>query len=189
MQSLEMMADVFSMRMSFNTELAVFYVFFKLMVIAATFTQWLYLCIIFGPEYQLYGVNVVTASLYQSWPMPTDVLFPKMAKCEFTYVGSAGDVTVASLLCDVPVNHIIQWTFFFFWIWMPLTTMLNVCSFFFVFFMWLCDKSGISHIKFADWLLLRFVEINLNASEYVSFVKILTEMYSKIHLTARNVSE
>lgn len=72
------------------------------------------------------------------WPNPMDVLFPKMAKCEWARYGFGGDIEVKSAQCQLPMNNLTQYSFFLFWWWSLIVFILNFVSFARLLVLWVC---------------------------------------------------
>lgn len=114
----------------FNDGFAWYYLACKILATLSPFCQWYYLCGFLGHRYKYYGLDVVSHFLDESapWPDPMDVIFPKMAKCEWNRYGFGGDIEIKSAHCQLPMNNITQWSFFVYWFWIAVVLVVNILS-------------------------------------------------------------
>lgn len=115
----------------FNHGFATHYIICKCMSIASPVVQLWYLGGFVGHHFYSYGWNVLLNFLDPSdpWPNPMDVLFPKLAKCEWLKYGFSGDREIQSAQCQLPMNNINQWSFFVYWWWLIMLIVINLISF------------------------------------------------------------
>ncbi|OXA44981.1 Innexin inx2 [Folsomia candida] len=116
----------------FNDSFAVYYFFCKIFATLTPVAEYFYLSGIIGLPYRYYGVSVFAHFFDDSapWPNPMDVLFPKMAKCNWIQYGFGGDPEIKSAQCQLPMNNLTQWSFFVFWWWLAFTFVVNLLSLF-----------------------------------------------------------
>ncbi|KAJ6639242.1 Innexin inx2 [Pseudolycoriella hygida] len=113
-----------------NESFSWFYVFCKTLATFTPVAQWYLLCGFIGKRFRLYGYDVLNFFMEDSdpWPNPMDILFPKMAKCEWSRYGYSGDLEIKSAQCQMPMNNITQWSFFIYWCWLVVIFAANVLS-------------------------------------------------------------
>lgn len=175
METLEEVADVFRFIQGKNVKLAVLFVGFKLACIVAVALQFIIVCGAIGSQFLTYGFDVTLAMMSNVWPKPQDVLFPKMAKCEYTYFEAGGDERSIQFLCTVRINRISEWTFCILWFWLIISFVVSIVSVLQVLISWRCTKSKDIDVSFSDFVLIRFIEMNLNHVEYVTLLCLLKE--------------
>ncbi|XP_021953351.2 innexin shaking-B [Folsomia candida] len=126
----EIRVKFFLESVGFNDTFGIYYIFCKLFATLTPVGEYVYLCGVIGPRYRYFGVQVFAHFLDETapWPNPMDVLFPKMAKCNWIVYGFGGDSEVKSAICQLPMNNLTQWTFFVFWWWMAFTFVVNILS-------------------------------------------------------------
>ncbi|KAG4068298.1 hypothetical protein HA402_007818 [Bradysia odoriphaga] len=119
-----------------NESFAWFYVGCKIFGALSPLGQWYYLCGFIGRRFKYYGYEVISHFMDETdpWPNPMDVLFPKMAKCEWSRYGYSGDLEIKSAQCQMPMNNITQWSFFVYWVWLLVIFIVNMLSLVYLFF-------------------------------------------------------
>lgn len=99
------------------------------------FMQYFLLRCFIGSRFYTYGWDVLVylQSRSDPWPNPMDVLFPKMAKCEYNQYGMGGDIETLALQCQLPMNNINEYIFFFYWWWLVILFIINLVTSFKIF--------------------------------------------------------
>lgn len=155
------MENYFRTHLGTNSELAIMYLFTKVLVVLVPVFQWFSLCMFYGDSFEFYGWNLVTAKFVDTWPSPADIVFPRVAKCEIAYFGVAGDLEIDALICHIPENNILRWTMFFVWMWMLLMFVISIIHPLFFFFFFLRNRES---FKFGDFVILTFMNMNQSKS-------------------------
>lgn len=119
----------------FNEGFAWFYVACKIFSTLSPLGQWYFLVGFLGKRYKYYGIDVLNHFMDNSdpWPNPMDVIFPKMAKCEWSRYGFSGDIETRAAQCLLPMNNITQWSFLVYWFWMLIVFFVNILSLVYIF--------------------------------------------------------
>lgn len=89
--------------------------------------------------------------------------------CELRHGG--GGLSIATLLCDLPTNHLLQCTFSVLWIWMAAMEVLSLLSLIYVLYMWKWNTPKEIDVNFGNWILMWFVSFNLNDTQYILFLE------------------
>lgn len=141
------------------------------MAIIVPIVHWFVLCLFFGKRFQMYGIDIIESYLYNTWPNPADLLFPKHVMCEMTHYTQTGHLQTISLLCDVESNNLLRWSMCSMWFWILFMLFIGITHLTYIICLFL--KTG--NVKFGDWIILRFLSYNLNAYDFEQFMT----LYSK----------
>ena len=110
-------ARLFIETIGFNGWLGFVYIGCKILTVIIIACIFVFLRGFIGDLYTPYGYDVLLFWLNGSktWPTPMDVVFPKMAKCEWNIHDVSGDISTIAAQCQLPMNNITRWSFFFLW--------------------------------------------------------------------------
>lgn len=167
----------------FEKSFIVFFMGHKTLGTLTPLIQWHILSRIFGNRINTYGIDALTSNIFE-WPNPMIILFPKVTKCEMVHEGYSTKIVY---LCEFSGNDTIKWFFFFYWWWIVLVFFVNVLSLLYICFNTIpCFRqyqfrrssgAGITQnniglqLGFSNWLMLRFLDMNLNLLKYIDFLR------------------
>lgn len=122
------LAVVFNFSKGTYNHFASCFVLFKGVATVLPIIEFYILCAAVGFKYQTYGIDIVKVFYYKRWPAPQDVLFPKVAKCQYSNVGAGGDRQRINFECDLPMNNYAQWNLLVFYYWIFFSLIINFQS-------------------------------------------------------------
>lgn len=179
-ESVEKMAETFLFVRGKNTELSVYFIIFKIITMVSPLIQFYVLCGNIGHQYKSYGLDMATSVVKEVWPLPQDLLFPKVGKCEYVYYTDGGDENNNQFICEIVNNSTLQWSFLLIWYWLWMNIFLSLFTLIFVLCLFKCFQTGIN-LSFPDFVLLWYVKSNLNRLEYLCFLNFLEVKEQSIH--------
>lgn len=84
-----------------------------------------------GGSFLTYGIEVIRYRRYRYQSNPMEVIFPRLAKCNFFKYGPSGTVQSVDAMCILPQNVLNEKIYLFLWFWFIVLAVASVFALFY----------------------------------------------------------